>query len=285
MYVPLPARRTEAPFYAYPAHLVGEIEGLPRAPGVYLFHARDQPVPLYIGKSIDIRGRVLAHLRTPREARLLRQADRITHLRTAGDLGAQLLEASLIKKLQPIHNKKLRSVRQMFALRLHRGRVSVVAVQGRGFAAPDDIHGLFGSRAAATQRLLEIADENRLCQAVLGLERRARGRPCFRASIDRCAGACCGRESEAEHDLRLAAALADLRLRAWPWPGRVALVERGPDMVQYHVLRDWHYLGSVEHPGQAAALPDVAGAFDADGYRLMRGPLLDERREVVPISS
>lgn len=283
MYVPLPARRTEAPFYAYPSHLKAEIEGLPHAPGVYLFHAGGQPAPLYIGKSVDIRSRVLAHLRTPREARLLRQADHIRYLRTAGDLGAQLLESSLIKRLQPLYNKKLRAMRQAHSLQLHRGRVSVVAVAGLGFAAPGNLHGLFASRAAAMQRLAGIADDNRLCHGLLGLERRARGRACFRVAIDRCAGACCGLESEGAHALRLAAALEELRLQAWPCPGRIALVERGAGLTQYHVLRDWQYLGSVERLEEAHALPDVIAAFDADAYRLLRGPVHDGRHEVVPL--
>ena len=283
MYVPLPARRTEAPFYAYPSHLIAEIEGLPHAPGVYLFHAHGQPAPLYIGKSVDIRSRVLAHLRTPREARLLRQADRVSHLRTAGDLGAQLLESSLIKRLQPLYNKKLRAVRQVHSLQLHRGRVSAVAVAGLGFAAPGNLHGLFASRAAALQRLAGIADDNRLCHALLGLERRARGRACFRLAIDRCAGACCGLESDAAHAQRLSAALEELRLQAWPCPGRIALVERGGDMIQYHVLRDWRYLGSVERLEDAGTLPDVVAAFDADAYRLLRGPVHDGRHEVVAL--
>nr|WP_238346364.1 hypothetical protein [Luteimonas saliphila] len=86
MYVPLPARRTEAPHYAYPGHLRPQIAALPRAPGVYVFHGADEGVPLYIGKSVNIRQRVLDHLRTPEEARLLRQTRRIDAVRTAGDL-------------------------------------------------------------------------------------------------------------------------------------------------------------------------------------------------------
>ena len=281
MYVPLPARRSEAPFYAYPSHLRTQIEGLPHAPGVYLFHARDQPAPLYIGKSVDIRSRVLAHLRTPREARLLRQADGIRHVRTAGDLGAQLLESSLIKRLQPLFNKKLRAVRQSHSLQLHRGRVSVVALPGLGFATPANLHGLFASRAAAMERLADIADDNRLCHGLMGLERLATGRACFRVAIDRCAGACCGREPESAHALRLAAVLEDLRLQAWPCPGRIALVERGADLIQYHILRDWQYLGSVERLEQAEAVPDAIAPFDADAYRLLRGPVHDGRHEVV----
>jgi excinuclease Cho len=68
---------------------------------------------LYIGKSVDLRSRVLSHLRTVDEARMLRQTLRISHIRTAGEIGALLLEASMIKQQQPLHNKKLRRSRQL----------------------------------------------------------------------------------------------------------------------------------------------------------------------------
>jgi excinuclease Cho len=87
--------------YAYPAHLRDMVADMPSAPGVYLFHGEDGDLPLYIGKSINLRSRVLSHLRNPEEANLLRQTRRISHIRTAGEIGALLLEASLIKQQQP----------------------------------------------------------------------------------------------------------------------------------------------------------------------------------------
>ena len=88
--------------------------------------------------------------------------------------------------------------------------------------------------------------------------------------------------SEAAHAVRLAAALEELRLQAWPCRGRIALVERGADMTQYHVLDDWRYLGSVGRIEDARTLPDVIAAFDAEAYRLLRGPVHDGRHELVP---
>lgn len=52
------------PVHVYPAHLRAQVEAAPRAPGVYMFYAKGDSIPLYIGKSIDIRSRLLAHLRT-----------------------------------------------------------------------------------------------------------------------------------------------------------------------------------------------------------------------------
>ncbi|MCB5392478.1 hypothetical protein LIP47_17190, partial [Eggerthella lenta] len=69
-------------------------------------------MPLYIGKSINIRSRVLSHLRTQDEAAMLRQSRRISWICTAGEIGALLLEARLIKEQQPLFNKRLRRNRQ-----------------------------------------------------------------------------------------------------------------------------------------------------------------------------
>ncbi len=63
----------------------------------YIFHAAEGTLPLYIGKSVNLRARLLSHMRNPDEARMLRQAARISHIRTAGEIGALLLEAQLIK--------------------------------------------------------------------------------------------------------------------------------------------------------------------------------------------
>lgn len=53
-----------AAIYEYPEHLRSFLNDLPTRPGVYLFHGESDTMPLYIGKSVNIRSRVLSHLRT-----------------------------------------------------------------------------------------------------------------------------------------------------------------------------------------------------------------------------
>ncbi len=67
-----------AAIYEYPEHLRPRLEALPKQPGVYFFHGDSDTMPLYIGKSVNIRSRVMSHLRTPDEASMLRQSRRIT---------------------------------------------------------------------------------------------------------------------------------------------------------------------------------------------------------------
>ncbi|WP_428851165.1 divalent metal cation transporter [Imbroritus primus] len=90
------------------------ISDLPAAPGVYIFHGEDGGLPLYIGKSVNLRSRVLSHLRTVEEARMLRQTVRISHHRTAGEVGALLLEAAMIKQQFPLLNQRLLQVAELY---------------------------------------------------------------------------------------------------------------------------------------------------------------------------
>lgn len=263
-----------AAIYEYPEHLRPWLEALPKLPGVYQFHGESETLPLYIGKSVNIRSRVLSHLRTADEASMLRQARRISWQRTAGELGALLLEARLIKEQQPLFNKRLRRNKQLCSWLLEAGKPQIVYAREVDFSHQQHLYGLFANRRAAFQALQSIADEHRLCYGILGLEPLSRGRACFRSALGRCAGACCGRERVEEHNQRLLAQMSKLQLVCWPWAGPVALEERGPDMVQYHIIHNWLWLGAVDSLTQATELTTLPAGFDHDGYKILCKPLL-----------
>ena len=84
-----------------------------------------------------------SHLRNPDEARLLRQTRRISFIRTAGEIGALLLEASMIKQQQPLINQKLRRSRQPCSFRLNQGLPEVVYSKDLNFAMTQDLFGLY----------------------------------------------------------------------------------------------------------------------------------------------
>jgi excinuclease Cho len=258
------------------------VEALPAGPGVYSFLG-ETALPLYIGKSVDVRSRVLQHLRDPGNARLLRQTCRFEVERTVGEIGALLLEAQRVKQRQPLYNQRLRRNRELCSLRLESGRPRIVFARDVDFAADAQLHGLFSGRAAALERLRDLADEHRLCLAQMGLERLPAGRACLRSMLGRCAGACGGAETAGEHAGRLRAALRELALICWPHAGALGLVERDGARVDIHVVRNWCYLGTAATPEAARALGRVAAGFDADGYRILCRPMLDPAREILPL--
>src|SRR5690606_36820442 len=96
-----------------PPHLGAEqLAGVPDAPGVYLFYGEhvgggDAGLPLYVGKSTRLHSRVLSHFsadhQSDRELSLSQQVRRVEWIETAGEIGALLKEAELVKRLQPTH--------------------------------------------------------------------------------------------------------------------------------------------------------------------------------------
>lgn len=272
----------------YPVHLKEAIADMPTAPGVYIFHGEEGGLPLYIGKSVHLRNRVLSHLRNAQEARLWRQTRRISHQRTAGEIGALLLEARLIKEQQPLFNQKLRRNRQLCSLRLRHGQLEVVHAKEVNFATEDRLFGLFGSRRSALDALAQLADEHRLCLGALGLERLTLGKPCFRQMVNRCGGVCCGAESRQAHDARLSCALAALQVVCWPYSGAIGLVEtclQDPVFRQIHVVRNWCYLGTAPDEEEARALDSVAAGFDADSYKILCKPILCRQVDIIELSA
>ena len=271
--------------FTYPAHIDPEsIDALPGKPGIYLF--RDcHGVPLYIGKSVNIRSRVLAHLRTPEEAEMLRDSHRVDFLRTAGEIGALLVESQMIKQLQPAYNVRLRGIGELFSLALGEGemRPRVIGSSEPGFDEKRSVYGLFPSSHAAQEGLQALIRRHMLCPALLGFEAVTRGRACFSRQIGRCRGACIGDESLESHQTRLRTALEQLQTLVWPYTSAVGIVEESDGWRQTHVIDRWCYLGSLE--GKRKKLKRPARHFvDIDTYRILARPMMLGELKIVPLS-
>ncbi len=252
------------------------LNGVPQTPGVYLFYG-DNPLPLYIGKSLDIRNRVSGHFSSDwmseTDLRLSQEIRRIEYESTAGELGALLREATLVKALMPAHNRLLRRKEDAGVLMLTDGGepqyVTASAIEPRNLAGR---YGPFSSRRSAREHLRVLAAGHGLCWTRLRLERRGSG-PCFQRQLRRCAGACVGMESGESHNARLHAALQPSVIPPWPHPGPALLRERTFDgeRVDVHVLRDWCWLGTARDESELAYIIEtpVHPTFDIDVLRLL----------------
>ncbi|WP_241609058.1 endonuclease [Rosenbergiella australiborealis] len=276
------ARDTDSELYRYPQRLRETLDHLPQAPGVYFFWAAESKVPLYIGKSVNIRSRVFSHLRTVNEARLLRQTDKITFTETAGDIGAQLLEATLIKQLIPLHNKQLRKQRALFSLHWDETKIDIVSSREKNFALTPELYGLYRNKRAAMEFIRNLADEHQLCLATLGIEAQRRGQGCFRSMLGKCRGVCQGKESIVTHHSRAKEALATWQIKMWPYPGRVAIHEQREGFNDYHIIDHWRYINTVNN---LTTLPPAAteNSFDGDSYRILCRALFNEKIDVITL--
>jgi len=260
---------------ALPAHLPeGLADELPDGPGVYRFYGSDDAL-LYVGKSNSLRTRVLSHFAAEhtgsKELMLARQVRRIDWQETAGELGALLREAELIRAERPVCNRRLKSVAS-FTLRVDEdtGAAEIAALDDLAPAELEACYGVFLSHKDARKALTDIARAHHLCLKAMGLEQSAGS--CFAYQVGKCKGACVGTEPPALHAVRLRLALSSLKLKPWPFPGRVAIVEGGhPGATDLHVLDHWAYLGTArsDEELEVLAAADSSAAFDAHVYRIL----------------
>lgn len=267
-------------FGEYPAHLRPLLSDVPNAPGVYLFYGVNNELPLYIGKSVDLRSRLLSHLRNPDEAKMLYQTQRIEHIRCIGEIGALLLESKLIKTMRPLFNKRLRNIKGLYSIALVENGISIVPLKAE---LESDLYGLYRSPNAAKDALRELADEHKLCSMALGLEPFSQ-RGCFRSQMGRCLGVCCGKETLSEHYARLAQALAKRKIRQWPFSGRIVIRERMGRKQELHVIDHWHYQGTYKSLVSAQKAPNQTVAeFDLDSYKILVRPLFSGTLDVLEL--
>ncbi|MEY3969745.1 MAG: hypothetical protein RL617_758 [Pseudomonadota bacterium] len=283
----------------------GQVADMPNGPGVYLFYGEND-LPLYIGKSKNLRGRVLSHFssdtRSSKALRITQQVKRVEWRETAGEVSALLLESDLVKKLKPTMNRRLRLNRAITTIVLG----NADAFPQLQFSAITDAmedperrcFGLFETMAEAQRVLRQLADDHELCKSLTGLEKARRGHPCFGRQLYRCRGACesagaargashlldrragetsgeaghgAGEvrnlESLEQHRLRLELALTKLRVRNWPFSGPALLTEGDRALL----FNQWAYLGSAGNEEELLELLRSPGPlqFDRDTYRIL----------------
>ncbi|HTP61355.1 MAG TPA: exonuclease domain-containing protein [Burkholderiales bacterium] len=276
---------------ALPAHIDRAIvDGIPEAPGVYLFYG-ENGTPLYVGKSVAMRSRVLQHfsgdVHSSREAQIAREIRSIEWRRSCGELGGLLREAMLVKELLPVFNRQLRRASELCGFVFDEKKLKLIQKDDINSETVPFLCGVFRSKRAAMDALRELANEHRLCLRALGFEKAGRG-ACFRHQIQRCAGVCAGRESVHAHHARAAAALAGLKTAAWPWRGPIAIVEedREREAVELHVVDNWCLLGTARSETEVAEI--LAGQkrtrFDLDHYKILTRHLRAGRAKIVDLA-
>lgn len=255
------------------------LDDLPEGPGVYTFYGINN-MPIYIGKGVDIRTRVRSHFssdyRSANDQRLSVEIMRIEYQETAGELGALLLEATLVKTQMPIRNHQLRRNQALCFMKLRDLDCLPVflSLDDIDFANDESLQGLYGpfpTKASAKKTLLSLAADNGLCWNILSTKKNTGA--CFAHQLHRCHGYCVGEETLTQHNVRLLTALIRYRFREWPVRGCVAIKETHPDgkLEQVHVFNHWQYLGTA-HDEQAfdqLLIQKIDTSFDADIYKLL----------------
>jgi DNA polymerase III subunit epsilon len=201
-----------------------QIDKLPKETGVYYFYDEHHHL-IYVGKSVDIRSRVISHFNNHTNTKALDMKANIAHIRysvTGSELVALLKESDEIKRHKPLYNRAQRRSRYnigLFSYYDEAGylRFRVERIQ-KGDMQPVSAFSSTLEARSFVERMVEI---HQLCQIHTGLQK-GKG-PCFHHSIHRCVGACMGKEPAVAYNER-----AKLVLERLQYAGsNLMIIDRG----------------------------------------------------------
>ncbi len=190
------------------------IMDLPEECGVYYFYDASGRV-IYVGKSTNIKKRIAQHFadQTPKGHEIAKSVADLSYELTGSELVALLLESEEIKRLMPPINRALRGKRFNFAIHTY--------INSEGYRCFDvcrntaqarkekEIVSEYPSMSRAKGRLDHTRRHLELCSRFTHLYPSKSA--CFHFHIKQCRGACAGRETFEEYNLRALEALDHLR--------------------------------------------------------------------------
>lgn len=213
---------------------VEDIESLPEGTGTYYFFDEKNTL-LYIGKSKNIRTRVLSHLGNKETKRSMDMQERISSVSyelTGSELIALLKESEEIKRNKPIYNRAQR--RSLSHWGLYEGADPFGYVTFRLARIQDELdHPVtaFNNKAEAREMLSKLVEKHWLCQKLSGLY--VTEGACFHYSIRQCNGACVQKESVKEYNKRAGELIARFSLDR----GNMLLIDHGRDDNERSIIR------------------------------------------------
>ena len=253
---------------------------LPESPGVYIFYGENGQ-PLYVGKSKNIKDRVLSHFSLSTgdasEMKIYNTTESMEFIQTAGELGALLKESETIKKLMPLYNRRLR-YREKMVMAVKKEVDGVFTVEIQETDQPDinnleNIMAVFKNKMQAKEALTNIAKEHNLCDKFLGLQKTSG--PCFNYQLERCQGVCAGKEIPMKYNLRFIEAFLKTRIKTWPYKGPVTIKETDPESgkEELFLIHNWCIVQKQEDDNKN--LEDLV--FDYDVYKILKRFIFNNR--------
>ncbi len=275
-----------------PLNLSKEVlDNVPQSPGVYIFYGANG-TPLYVGKSINIKNRVLSHFSSdhssPKEMEIAQQVESIETIKTAGELGAFILESGLVKKLQPLYNRKLRILRKMVILKSEVNKdgykfIQMEEVSKINLEDTENTLAIFKSRKQAKDTLINLVKDYSLCEKLLGLEKTKSA--CFAYRLGICKGACINKEGKLKYNLRFLEAFLKTKVKSWPFKGPILIKENMEEKFEYHLVDKWCYLGKYDSEDSRKEVGEDEYQFDVDTYKILEKYLRQRKINIMPLHS
>ena len=252
---------------------------IPETAGVYIFYGENGQ-PLYVGKSKNLRDRVLSHFTLSTgdssEMKIYNTIESMEFIQTAGELGALLKESETIKKLMPLYNRRLR-YRENMIVAVKKEVDGVFMIDIEETSSPDinnleNIMAVFKNKKQARETLTLLAKDHNLCDKFLGLQKT--NGSCFNYQLERCKGICAGKEIPMKYNLRFIEAFLKTKIKAWPHQGPIVIkeIDHESGKEEQFLIHNWCIVQKQE--GDNRDLSDLE--FDYDIYKILRRFLIKE---------
>lgn len=266
-----------------------KLKNIPTGPGVYIFYGSKEgingQVPLYIGKSIHLKQRILSHFSqnsNHTDMRLCQETEDLEVIPTAGELGALIREAEMIKKLQPLYNRVLRQKKELTVLLKSHSinmyeTAQIMPVKTIEASDTHNVLAIFKSKKQAVSRLRQIIKEYELCPKLFSLEKT--NKSCMHHQFGWCKGACINKELAIAYNTRLSQAFSASRIASWPYKGPIVIKEHNPstEKTENFIVHNWCLLQSSQEDECFENLQSKL-IFDLDTYKIIRRFLRRKRK-------
>ncbi len=239
------------------------LHDLPEATGVYYFHDQYGDV-VYVGKSINIRKRVMQHFAqiTNKATKMQNRVRDISYSITGSELAALLLENHEIKLHQPEINRAMRRNSYPYVLYAYLNEDGYMHLDTRKKNKMRQADGIvlkeFSKIHGAKGTLKRLITEYSLClnKSILSTG----PGPCFNYQVHKCYGACTNEEPAADYNLRVEAAIADIMNTL---KGSAVVVDQGRENGEKALIaiQDGHYYG-FGYIDEETSLGSIHQAFD-----------------------
>ncbi|MEO8087169.1 MAG: exonuclease domain-containing protein [Bacteroidota bacterium] len=188
-----------------PPHLDKEaVNNLPEETGVYYLHNERGNI-IYIGKSNNIRKRILSHFAEKENAKSLSMkmdVHSITYEVTGSELVALLLESDEIKKHKPRYNRMQRESHFQWGIFKNVNQDGYFTLKAARLKNQDEEPLLTARNSDEAKEILDAQVEKfNLCQKLCGLYDIKYA--CFRYHVNQCNGACICKEHPADYNNRV----------------------------------------------------------------------------------
>ncbi|RLD75894.1 MAG: hypothetical protein DRJ10_14465 [Bacteroidetes bacterium] len=179
-----------------------QIDNLSENAGIYYFFDKNNNL-IYIGKSINIRKRILQHLSNSSTKKAIEMRSKIIDIsfeETGSELIALLLESDEIKKHKPLYNRSQRRTSFHYGIYSFVDENKYTRFEIRKNSGNEIPLVSYSSLQGAKSQLSLLIEEHELCQKLCGLYETSGA--CFHFGIKQCHGACIGKESFNDYNLK-----------------------------------------------------------------------------------